>query len=75
MDSVVRVFESEGEEMKVYIICFADAGISYPKVFLDREKAEGRLKSIQKEIDADADRYQCKSYSHLYSLDELEVEE
>lgn len=61
--------------MKVYIICFDDCGISYPKVFLDREKAEGRLRSIQEEVDALAARRNQATDSHFYSLEEMEVEE
>jgi hypothetical protein len=61
--------------MKVYIICFDDSGIAYPKVFLDRERAEGRLKSIQEEVDALAAKRKQATYSHFYSVEEMEVED
>lgn len=61
--------------MKVYIICFDDSGIAYPNVFLDREKAEGRLRSIQEEVDALAKKRRYPTYSHFYSVEEMEVEE
>lgn len=61
--------------MKIYIICFDNKEISYPKVFLDKEKAEERLRIMQDAMDADADKHQCKSYSQWYSVDEMEVEE
>lgn len=61
--------------MKVYIICFDDSGIAYPNVFLDREKAEGRLRIIQEEVDSLAVKRNQTTYSHFYSLEEMEVEE
>jgi len=61
--------------MKVYIICFDNSEISYPKVFLDKEKAEKRLRIMQDAADAEAAVYMGKSYSHWYSVDEMEVEE
>ena len=60
--------------MKVYIICFDGSHISYPTAFLDREKAEERLRIMQDEMDVEADKHQCKSYSHWYSVEELEME-
>jgi hypothetical protein len=60
--------------MKVYIICFDGSHISYPTAFLDREKAEKRLRIMQDEMDAEADKNQCKSYSQWYSVEELEME-
>ena len=60
--------------MKVYIICFDGDHISHPTAFLDREKAEERLKIMQDEMDADADKHQRKSYSQWYSVEELEME-
>lgn len=63
--------------MKIYIICFDHSEISYPKVFLDKEKAEERLRIMQDAIDADAHKNELwrKSYSHWYSVEELEVED
>lgn len=60
--------------MKVYIICFDRDHISYPMAFLEREKAEERLRIMQDEMDADADKHQCKSYSQWYSVEEMEME-
>jgi hypothetical protein len=60
--------------MKVYIICFDGDHISYPTAFLDKEKAEERLRIMQDEMDADADKHQRKSYSQWYSVEELEME-
>jgi hypothetical protein len=60
--------------MRVFIICFDGSHISYPTAFLDREKAEERLRIMQDEMDADADKQQCKSYSQWYSVEELEME-
>lgn len=60
--------------MKVYIICFDRDHISYPTAFLEREKAEERLRIMQDEMDADADKHQCKSYSQWYSVEEMEME-
>ena len=60
--------------MKVYIICFDGDHISYPTAFLDREKAEERLRIMQDDMDADADKHQRKSYSQWYSVEELEME-
>jgi hypothetical protein len=60
--------------MKVYIICFDGDHICHPTAFLDREKAEERLRIMQDEMDADADKHQCKSYSQWYSVEELEME-
>ena len=61
--------------MKVYIICFDGDYISYPTAFLDKEKAEERLRIMQDEMDADADKQQRKSYSQWYSVEELEIED
>lgn len=61
--------------MKVYIICFDGETIAYPKAFLDRELAEKQLTIMQDEMDADANKKQCKSYSQWYSVEEMEVEE
>jgi hypothetical protein len=60
--------------MKVYIICFDGDHICYPTEFLDREKAEERLRILQDEMDADADKNKCKTYSQWYSVEELEME-
>ena len=60
--------------MKVYIICFDGDHISHPTAFLDREKAEERLRIMQDDMDADADKHQRKSYSQWYSVEELEME-
>jgi hypothetical protein len=59
--------------MRVFIICFDGTHISCPIAFLDREKAEERLRVIQDEVDEEADKHQCKSYSHWYSVEELEM--
>lgn len=59
--------------MKVYIICFDNETIAYPKVFLDEASAEERLRIMQDEMDAEADRYQRKSYSQWYSVEEMET--
>jgi hypothetical protein len=59
--------------MRVFIICFDGTHISYPTAFLDRETAEERLRIMQDEMDADADKNQCKSYSHWYSVEELPI--
>jgi hypothetical protein len=61
--------------MKIYLICFDNKEIAYPKVFTDKALAEERLTAMQDEMDADADKHQCKSYSHWYSVEEMEVEE
>ena len=60
--------------MKVYIICFDEETIAYPTAFLDKAQAEERLKIMQDEMDADADKHQRKSYSQWYSVEELEME-
>jgi hypothetical protein len=60
--------------MKVYIICFDGDHISYPTAFLDKDKAEERLRIMQDDMDADADKHQRKSYSQWYSVEELEME-
>lgn len=60
--------------MKVYIICFDGDHIAYPTAFLEREKAEERLRIMQDAMDADADKHQCKSYSQWYSVEEMEME-
>ena len=60
--------------MRVFIICFDEETIAYPNAFLDREKAEERLKIMQDEMDADADKHQRKSYSQWYSVEEMEME-
>lgn len=60
--------------MKVYIICFDGDHISYPKVFLDKEKAEERLRIMQDAADAEAAVYMGKSYSQWYSVEEMEIE-
>lgn len=60
--------------MKVYIICFDGDHIAYPTAFLDRDEAEERLRIMQDEMDASADKHQCKSYSQFYSVEELEME-
>lgn len=59
--------------MKVYIICFDGETIAFPTAFLDKAQAEERLRIMQDDMDAEADRYQCKSYSQWYSVEELEV--
>ena len=60
--------------MKVYIICFDGDHIAYPTAFIDKEKAEERLRIMQDDMDADADAHQRKSYSQWYSVEELELE-
>jgi hypothetical protein len=60
--------------MKVFIICFDGETIAYPTAFLDRELAEKRLRIMQDEMDADADKHQRKSYSQWYSVEEMEPE-
>lgn len=60
--------------MKIYLICFDEKEIAYPKAFTDITVAEGRLKLLQDAMDADADKHQCKSYSHWYSVEEMEIE-
>lgn len=60
--------------MKVYIICFDGETIAFPTAFLDKAQAEERLRIMQDDMDAEADRYQCKSYSQWYSVEELEME-
>ena len=60
--------------MKVYIICFNGDHIAYPTAFLDRDKAEERLRIMQDEMDAGADKNQRKSYSQWYSVEEMEME-
>ena len=60
--------------MKVYIICFDGDHISHPTAFLDKAQAEERLRIMQDEMDADADKHQRKSYSQWYSVEELEME-
>ena len=60
--------------MKVYVICFDNEWIRYPKVFLDRELAKKRLKEMQDQMDKQAKKYKDKSYSHWISVDEMEVE-
>lgn len=59
--------------MKIFIICFDGTHISHPTAFLDREKAEEHLRIMQDEMDAEADKHQCKSYSHWYSVEELPI--
>jgi hypothetical protein len=61
--------------MKIYVICFDNKIIKYPKAFADKALAEERLKELQDTLDAEADEFQWKSYSHWYSVDEMEVEE
>jgi hypothetical protein len=60
--------------MKVYIICFDGETIAYPTAFIDRERAEERLRIMQDAMDADADKHQRKSYSQWYSVEEMEME-
>ena len=60
--------------MKVYIICFDEETIAYPTAFLDKAQAEERLRIMQDDMDADADKHQRKSYSQWYSVEELEME-
>jgi hypothetical protein len=60
--------------MKVYIICFDGETIAYPSAFLDKERAEERLRFMQDVMDADAYKYQRKSYSQWYSVEEMEME-
>ena len=55
--------------MKVYIICFDGEAIAYPTAFIDREKAEERLRIMQDEMD----KVEGKSYSQWYSVEELEL--
>lgn len=55
--------------MKVYIICFDGETIAYPKAFLDRELAEKQLYAMQYAMD----KVEGKSYSHWYSVEEMEV--
>lgn len=61
--------------MKVYVICFDNKLIAYPNVFTNKALAEERLKIIQDTLEAEAREFQWKSYSHWYSVDEMEVEE
>lgn len=60
--------------MKIYLICFDEKEIAYPKAFTDITVAEGRLRLLQDAMDAAADGNQCKSYSQWYSVEEMEVE-
>ena len=60
--------------MKLFIICFDGETIAYPTAFLDKAQAEERLKTMQDEMDADADKHQRKSYSQWYSVEEMEME-
>ena len=57
--------------MKVYIICFDGDHIAYPTAFIDREKAEERLRIMQDEMD----KVEGKSHSQWYSVEELEAED
>lgn len=61
--------------MKIYVICFDNKEIAYPKVFINKALAEERLTAMQDAMDAEAAVYGDKSYSHWYSVDEMEVEE
>jgi len=61
--------------MKVYVICFNNSKIAYPKLFLNREKAEVRLRIIQDVIETEAAEYMGRNYAHCYSVEEREVEE
>ena len=60
--------------MKIYVICFDNSQISYPKAFTDRDVAEGRLKLLQEEENTFAEKHEITSYSHWYSVEEMEVE-
>lgn len=61
--------------MKVYVICFNNSKIAYPKLFLNREKAEMRLRIIQDLIEMEAAEYMGRDTAHYYSVEEREVEE
>jgi hypothetical protein len=61
--------------VKIYVICFDNNEISYPKVFIDKALAEARLKELRDQMDADAKQLKYKSYSHWYSVEEMEIEE
>lgn len=56
--------------MKVYIICFDNETIAYPKVFLDKTMAEIQLWNMQYEMDM----AEGKSFSQWYSVEEMEAE-
>lgn len=61
--------------MKVYIICFDNEHIRYPKVFLDRELAEKRLQELRDRHRAEYLELKMRDYSHWLSVDEMEVEQ
>lgn len=57
--------------MKIFLICFDNETISYPKAFMNRGLAEKRLYEMQYEMDA---KDGVDSKSHWYSVEEMEVE-
>jgi len=56
--------------VKVFIICFNNETIAYPKVFLDEALAQKQLYAMQYEMD----KAEGKSYSQWYSVEEMEAE-
>ena len=59
--------------MKIYIITFNNLEIAIDKAYTSRTQAEKEMQRLADYMDSKSAESQIKSYSHFYSVDELEL--